>query len=347
MEIEKMAAIRKREGKKGTTYTVTIRKTGFPSETKSFPTISKAKQWATSVEAKMDDGKWDTGTSEANKHTLRELIDFYLEVEGEATARVSCLNWWKDEIGRLKLSAVTPSVLNKCKIKLGQSSACNRTNSRGPATINRHLAYLSVVFSQGVREYQWCAENPVLKVKKLKEPKGRIRFLSDDERTALLTECKKNPQLYELVVLALTTGARAGEMLNLQWSDIDFQRGTATLRNTKNGETRLIAVSGHAMDLLKPRRGIGFVFPSNTGKATYEYSKPFKKAVEAAEIEDFRFHDLRHTAASYLAQAGKSLLEIMETLGHKSVAMASRYAHLTTKTVEDSSTYLNSKMFDS
>ena len=175
-----------------------------------------------------------------------------------------------------------------------------------------------------------------MKISKLKEPKGRIRFLSDDERTALLTECKKTPVLYELVVLALTTGARASEMLNLQWSDIDFQRGVATPRNTKNGETRLIAVSGHAMDLLKPRRGIGMVFPSNTGKAVYEYSKPFKKAVDAAGIEDFRFHDLRHTAASYLAQAGKSLLEIMETLGHKSVAMASRYAHLTTKTVEDS-----------
>jgi integrase len=347
METTEMATIRKREGKKRTTYTVTIRKTGFPTENKSFPTLSKAKQWATSVEAKMDNGEWDAGTSEARKHTLKELIDYYLEVEGVVTARVSCLNWWKDEIGHLKLSAVTPAVLNKCKIKLGQSSAVSRTKTRGPATINRHLAYLSVVFTKAVKEYQWCPENPVLKISKLKEPKGRVRFLDDDERTALLNECKKNPQLYELVVLALTTGARASEMLNLQWSDVDFQRGTATLHNTKNGETRLIAVSGHAMDLLKPRRGIGPVFPSYTGKATYEYGKPFREAVKTAGIEDFRFHDLRHTAASYLAQAGKSLLEIMETLGHKSVAMASRYAHLTTKTVEDSSTYLNNRMFDS
>ncbi len=342
-----MAAIRKREGKKGTTYSVTIRKTGFPTETKSFPTISKAKTWATSVEAKMDSGAWDTGTSEAQKHTLKELIGHYIEVEGVVTARVSCLNWWRDEIGHLKLSAVTPAVLNKCKIKLGQSSACNRTKARGPATINRHLAYLSVVFTKAVKEYQWCASNPVLKISKLKEPKGRVRFLNDDERIALLTECRKTPILYELVVLALTTGARASEMLNLQWSDIDFQRETATLRNTKNGETRLIGLSGHAMELLKPRRGIGFVFPSNTGKAVYEYAKPFKKAVVDAEIEDFRFHDLRHTAASYLAQHGKSLLEIMETLGHKSVAMASRYAHLTDKTVKDSASYLNSRMFDS
>jgi integrase len=341
-----MAAIRKRIGKKGTTYTVTIRKTGFASESKSFPTLNKAKTWATNVESKMDSGGWDTGTSEANKHTLSELIDYYLKVEGQATARVSCLNWWKDDIGHLKLSAVTPAVLNKCKIKLTGSSASNRTKTRAPATVNRHLAYLSVVFTQAVKEYMWCSENPVKKVKKLREPKGRVRFLDDKERTALLDSCKADQMLYELVVTALTTGARAGELLGLQWSDIDFQRGTATLRNTKNGETRLIPISGHAYDLLKARRGIGFVFPSNTGKAFYEYAKPFKAALNEAGIQDFRFHDLRHTAASYLAQAGKSLPEIMATLGHKSITMTQRYAHLTSKTIIDNGAFLNSRMFE-
>ena len=329
------------------TYTAVIRKPGFKTETKTFKKEADAQKWIRSIENKMDEGRWNANVSEANKKTLSQLIDHYLEVEGEATCRVSCLNWWKDNIGHLKLSAVTPAVLNECKIKLGKSSSSNRTLVRGPATINRHLAYLSVVFSQGVKEYMWCSDNPVRKVKKLKEPKGRVRFLSDNERNALLTACKAEPMLYELVVLALTTGARAGEMLNLQWTDIDFQRGEATLRNTKNGETRLIPVVGHAQDLLKARRGIGFVFPSSTGRAFYEYAKPFKKALETAEIEDFRFHDLRHTAASYLAQEGKSLPEIMATLGHKSITMTQRYSHLTSKTIVDNGDFLNAKMFDS
>lgn len=342
-----MATIRKNAGKKRTTYTVTIRKTGYATESQSFPTLTKAKAWATGVESKMDDGKWNTGISEANKHTLADLIDYYLEVEGEVTARKSCLAWWHEDIGHLKLSQVTPAVLNKCKIKLSNTSASNRTASRAPATVNRHLAYLSVVFTKAVKDYQWCSENPVKSVSKLKEPKGRIRFLSDDERKALLDACKPEPMLYELVVTALTTGARAGELLGLQWSDIDFSRGTATLRNTKNGETRLIPITGHAYDLLKARRGIGFVFPSNTGKAFYEYAKPFKKALETAGIQDFRFHDLRHTAASYLAQSGTSLLEIAATLGHKSISMTQRYSHLTDKTIRDNGAALNSRMFGS
>ena len=147
-----MATIRKNAGKKRTTYTVTIRKTGYATESQSFPTLTKAKAWATGVEAKMDDGKWNTGISESNKHTLAELIDYYLEVEGEATARKSCLAWWREDIGHLKLSQVTPAVLNKCKIKLSNSSSSNRTASRAPATVNRHLAYLSVVFTKAVQD---------------------------------------------------------------------------------------------------------------------------------------------------------------------------------------------------
>lgn len=340
-----MATITTRHGKTKTSYLVAIRKRGHKPVNKTFTRKSDAQRWARQVESAIERGEYGL-ISEAEKHTLTELIDHYLEIEQNPTARESVLEWWRDEIGHMKLSQITPSLLSECKTKLMNTSGVKRVEKRSTGTVNRYLAYLSILFTKAAKEYQWLDRNPVRNVSKLKEPPGRVRFLDNQERAALLSECKKDPMLYEFVVLALTSGARAGELLHLGWSDIDFKHGIAIVHDTKNGETRSIPICGEVAELLKQRRGIGLVFTSATGK-TFEYSKAFTRALKAAGVEDFRFHDCRHSAASYMAQNGMTLLEIAHVLGHKSITMTQRYSHLCTETVTRAGDLLNKKLFES
>ena len=224
----------------------------------------------------------------------------------------------------------------------------------GPATVNRYLAALSHAFNVAVNEWGWLEDSPLRKVKKPIEPCGRIRFLSDDkadsngktidgERTRLLKACKasNNSYLYTVVVLALSTGMRRGEVMGLTWDDVDLHQGRITLYETKNGEIRVVPLVGKALDLLKEHSKVrnlktSLLFPGKPtrdgdGKVNYkpvDLRAPWMTALDKAKTEDFRFHDLRHSAASYLAMNGASLAEIAEVLGHKTLQMVKRYAHL-------------------
>ena len=178
-------------------------------------------------------------------------------------------------------------------------------------------------------------DSPMRKVTKLKEPRGSVRFLSDEERQRLLAACQvsKNTSLYTIVVLALATGGRQQELLTLCWPDVDLKRGAVTFHHTKNGERRALPLTGHALALMRQHAQVrhldtALVFPSTSTKRR-RIRDAWEYAIERANIADFRFHDLRHTFASYLAMNGASLLEIAEALGHKSLAMVKRYAHLT------------------
>ena len=177
--------------------------------------------------------------------------------------------------------------------------------------------------------------NPVLKISKPSEPVGRVRYLDDDERTRLLAQCRVSrcQILYTVVVLALSTGARKGELLGLRWGDVDLKRGVFTFRKTKNGSDRIIPVTGHALDQLREyakvrRIDSPFVFPNPPGNKPACIETAWLGAVDRAGLSDFRFHDLRHSAASYLAVNGASLLDIAHVLGHKSLSMTQKYAHL-------------------
>src|SRR5712691_6752927 len=110
------------------------------------------------------------------------------------------------------------------------------------STVNRYLAALSHAFTIAVGEWTWVDDSPMRKVRKPKEPRGRVRFLSDDERTQLLQACQgsRNPYLYKAVVLCLSTGARKMEILGLCWSEVDLQRGCIILQDTKNGDRRVL-----------------------------------------------------------------------------------------------------------
>jgi len=162
-----------------------------------------------------------------------------------------------------------------------------------------------------------------------------VRFLAYEERGRLLNECRKSnsSDLYCAVVLALSTGARRMVVVGLRWGQVDFARRAITLLETKNGEIRSLPLVGHAFDLMAERAKVrridtDLVFPGRKRNRPIDLRFPFETAVKRAGIEDFRWHDLRHSAASYLAMGGANLAEIAEVLGHKSLAMAKRYAHL-------------------
>ena len=176
-------------------------------------------------------------------------------------------------------------------------------------------------------------------VDKHSESRGRVRYLSDTERERLLAACRGSawPRLHLLVLMAITTGARRGELLGLTWRDVDLERAEATLHDTKNGDRRVLVLIPQVVEelhLFKPRDAAesrSLVFRSRLRPSQpYATAKVFDEAVATAGIRDFRFHDCRHCTASYLAQHGASLLEIADTLGHRTLRMVQRYAHLNT-----------------
>lgn len=159
--------------------------------------------------------------------------------------------------------------------------------------------------------------------------------MSEAERDGLLRACKasREARLYPLVVVAVSTGARQGELLGLRWRDVDLARGLAVVHETKNQERRTLPLAGVALQVLKDlarvrRLDTDLVFANRRGQAVFPRAA-WEAALRRAGIEDFRFHDLRHTAASYLAMSGATLTEIAAVLGHKTLAMVKRYAHLT------------------
>jgi integrase len=210
------------------------------------------------------------------------------------------------------------------------------------ATINRYKAAIGVVFSYACRVFD-LPENPVRKIPSLPENNERTRFLSEAERTRLFEACRasKWDKLYLLVLTAITTGARRGELLGLRWNDIDFDRRTAYVATTKNGQPKVLPLTDSVIRELQlfDTKDNRLIFASRIKfEVAYCFTKPWKKALEDAEIRDFRFHDLRHTCASYLAQSGASLLEISFVLGHKQISVTQRYAHLC---VEQKSSLIN------
>jgi integrase len=215
--------------------------------------------------------------------------------------------------------------------------------------VNRYLASLSHVFTVARREWHWISHNPLDGVSKLPESRGRVRYLSDDERRRLLKETAKDVTLHVFVVVGLSTAARAGELLKLTWPDVDLKEGRMLFRITKNMQPRAVWLHSEVQRLLEARGKVrrlddNHVFRNPAGKGVYEYHKPFKAACEAAKLEDFKFHDLRHTAATYLARAGASEQQLRAIGGWKS-GVVSRYVHLAAEEAKEVLEKMNTLIF--
>lgn len=352
-----MANIKKRKVKDGTDrFTCDIRLKGYPPQRATFKRLTDAKKWIQDTESAIREGR-HFKTIEAKKHTFADMIERYIKdvlptkPKSEKRQRQN-LEWWSSKLGHYSLADITPALLVECRDELlaGQTI---RNKQRSPATVVRYMSALSHAFTIAVNEWQWLDDTPMRKVKKPTEPRGRVRFLDDNERAKLLETCKesKNPVLYPCVVLALSTGMRQGELMGLKWRDVDLNSGIIILHETKNGERRRVPVSGLALELLRDYSKIRqintpLLFPSKTKpQQPVELKKTWQTALTKAQIDNFHWHDLRHCTASYLAMDGASLAEIAEVLGHKTLSMVKRYAHLSDGHVSNVVASMNRKIF--
>ncbi|MHA1575141.1 MAG: tyrosine-type recombinase/integrase [Alphaproteobacteria bacterium] len=345
-----MASMEERIDKNGNkTYRVKVRLKGTPTQTATFPNKTKAKDWVRRTELEIKDGRYNP-TLKSRKHTLRDLIARYKKIVLPTKLSVSKdfinqLNYWDEKLGDCLLINLTSDKIIDARSELSQKIT-NRGRIISNATINRYLVPLSSAINTAIREWSWLEINPMSKIKKLKEDAGRTNYLSKEEKERLLVACKENSNycLYPVVVLALATGGRKMEVLGLKLTDINFKTGLMTFHKTKNAEKRSMTLPKFAMSVLNfYRKRLDkdelFLFPSNNGLKPMDIRRPWKNALKKAEIEDFRFHDLRHTTASYLVMGGASLVEVAEILGHKTLQMVQRYAHLSEghkkKVIED------------
>lgn len=288
----------------------------------------------------------------ATPATLRQLVDAYMAAyAGRDRSRIPQLERWCALLGDRPFAEITDDdvfhgmeVLRRepARVYLGKDDQGARVEKAKPgrrseATCNRYWAALSAVFTWAIKKRRaprsW--ENPCRKVERAPEPAGVVRFLADDELERLLASCKASSwaRLYALVLMAITTGARRGELLSLTWADLDLERALAHVRSSKNGQPRTLPLVPEVVEELRrfaTAMPEACVFPSR-GQLTRprSFESSWLAALDRARVRRFRFHDLRHTCASYLAQNGASLLEIMDVLGHRHPAMSRRYSHLT------------------
>ncbi|MCZ6459956.1 MAG: site-specific integrase [Gammaproteobacteria bacterium] len=326
-----MATIRTRVGPKGTRYMAVVRREG-QSRTATFRTKSEAKKWAGITEAAITQGK-HLPSPEAKRRTVRDLLERYKRSEipkkRDQASPTRYANFWIERIGDLRLARLNRAKIVEIRDELAEI--------RSPATVNRHLALISHACTMAEREWEWMDSNPLRKVGRLQEASGRVRYLSDDERHKLLRKAKASPHphLYAIVLLALTSGARKGEILGLHWKDVDLASQRAILHDTKNRERRTLTLVPPVIEELKKLKKVRridtdliFTHPATGKPNPFYFEKAWREARAEAELKDFRFHDLRHSCASYLAMNGATTAEIAAVLGHKTLAMVKRYSHL-------------------
>jgi len=316
-----MASIRLRSNK----WQARVSRQGEPSLVKTFQSKEDAQRWARSVEV-----EWDKGTyaniHQAQKTTFGELIARYLREVTPLMRGASADTIRLKAIMRRLIAKENMATLTSAKIAKYRDA---RLQEIKPSTVIRELAYFSAIINHARREWGLNIPNPVLGVRKPAQPQGRNRVLTFDEEQLLLDACKPlaNRNIYTrpFIILALETCMRRGELLSLRWDNINYQTRTAYLALTKNGQSRTVPLSTRAIQTLQalPRSIDGRVLPINF--AALENN--FKRARERAGLKDLRIHDLRHTAATRLAEKLPNLLELSAVTGHKSLAMLKRYYH--------------------
>jgi integrase len=261
--------------------------------------------------------------------TFTELLDRYIKEHaarrGNYYRELTSVRTLKAFFGNPTLDQVSPKRIVAYKNQ-------RYTDGVKPATINRELATLKKAFNLARREWEWCTDNPVCRVSMERENNTRVRWLTGEEEMRLFPMAA--PWLQDLMLFAIHTGMRMGEILGLTWAGVDLFRRTVMVFKSKNGERRTIPLNQTALELLKQRYGnrsveTELVFPSEalTRLNASNISRSLHLALKKAKMTDFHFHDLRHTCATRMVQAGVDLYKVQRLLGHKSPIMTQRYAH--------------------
>lgn len=295
------------------------------------PSKKLALQVLQDVQLKLAKGEY-LGIYQEKKIPFDEYVKKYLDFSKANKANSSHR---RDEVSTDHLKSffkgkyvfeVTPRLIEKYKIK--------RLEKVGPAAVNRELACLKHMYSKAI-EWGYVKENPAKGIKLLKEPPGRLRYLSPEEVDSLIDACLEH--LRPIVLTAVNTGMRRSEILSLRWADVDLTNRKITIVNTKNNESRVIPINQtlyeEFLKLIKQVKG-EYVFSDKDGRPFGDIKKSFASALKEAGIKDFRFHDLRHTFGSHLVMQGVDLRTVQQILGHKDIKMTMRYAHLSPEYVQ-------------
>ena len=325
------------KGAKGTRYRAQVRRKGHPQQSEYFARRKDADAWVRKIETELDAGRFlFDGT--AKKRTVSDLIDRYetdiLPQKKSEKDQRQQLSVWRELIGQEKLLGLSSATLMDARRKIARRRT-RHDELVSNATVNRYLAVLSHVLTVAENQYQWISENPMRRVPMLKEAQGRDRVLSNPEIQRLLDACSEleDRRLEVIVLLALTSAMRRGEIMDLTWDRVFLDDGLVKIEEPKNGQRRMVTVLPEVaaklaeLDFDGARKGL--VFPNKTQTGPWDFKKSWQRVVRRASLDDFRFHDLRHTAATLIAKSGGSVPQIATILGHKSFKMASRYAHLT------------------
>jgi integrase len=343
-----MPTINAHKAKDGTiTYRARVRLKGYPTQTATFPTRQEARRYAEMVNGQMLAGKHFPTKI---KHTLTELLERYTQEvlprkRPETQRREGyILAFWNTQLGSRLLGDITKAEVVKVRDEFVKRGA-------KATTVHRYLNLLSHVFNTAIRDYDWLEANVVALVRKPSLPPGRIRYLTDQERARLLQECRrsKNPYIYSLVILAMHTGLRRGNLVELRKRDIDLKTRTVCVARTKNATALVLPLVGEAYAVMKERcaqiADAEFIFPhSNEQYPRHSYRRAFTEAMKRAGIEDATFHTLRHCCGSYLVQAGVDLYTVSRILNHKNMAMTARYSHLQIDQLKDALETLSQRL---
>jgi integrase len=295
------------------------------SITKTFINKVDAERWSKQIEVEMQKGSY-TNLVLAERTTFAEIIERYIievlpTMRGGKADFIRLKALARRPIAKLNMVALTPQ-------KIAQHRD-ERLKEIAPATVIRELSYFSSIITYARKEWGININNPVALVARPKNPQGRSRILDAAETNALFEALRPTGRrsiwMLPLVRLALETAMRRSELLGLRWEHIDLGRRTIFLRLTKNGTSRIVPLSTHAIQILTeiPSNIDGRVFP-----VSHEVvSQAFNRARKQAGVKDIRFHDLRHMAITRLAEKLPNLIELSAVSGHKSLAMLKRYYH--------------------
>ena len=316
-----MATIRRR----GKTYHVQIRKVGYPPVTKSFSSITVARKWTKATEADMERR---LSVSVPSTLTVGDLLERY-EFEVIPTHKGNRREIYKSRTLRKNFSKIRLCDLSPSDVRQYRDI---RLKTISPATLRRELAVLSSAINHASKEWEiFVSTNPVTTISVPRTANARSRRLEADEQNRLLSA--SNGELRRIIIIALETGMRRGEILQIRRSHIDFTLQTLLIPLTKTDTPRTIPLSSRAVVSLREQISIsGNIAPIREtplfSLLPDSLSQAFRRLCRRLDIQNLHFHDLRHEATSRLFEKGLNPVEVATITGHKDTKMLMRYTHL-------------------
>lgn len=314
-------------------FTAQVRLSGFAPAAATFATHKAAVAWAAKKEAELKGLRASNAASrDITRITLKTLCDNYLE--DPATKALKSHADSKRLLADVcdKYGTKRCSTFGVIQLREIRTALIKRVK---PATVNRTLAVLRSCWNWGIAMGDVSPAQPWPKKLMVPEPRGRVRFLSPVELANVLDKARPDPVMYAAIVTSIACGLRRGELLRLQWADLDFDKGDLTVKVTKTDTPRVVHLPSAAADALKALRKLPVVSPTTVfltrAGAPLKYPTLVARWVtirKKAGLKDFRWHDLRHTTASYLVQGGATLYQAGAVLGHLNAHTTQRYAHL-------------------